>query len=200
MFPFEDVIVLYTVRLDNRHRKSCSHGIPLQWRHNERDYVSNHRRLDCLVNKLFRSRSKKKSKSHVTGLCEGNSPVIDEFPAQRGSNAEKMFTYDDVMHDDVIKWKHFPRYWLFILINALHEVYSGEILTKKHINLIEVLPFLWRYKPIHAAPSWNAGCGILSWTNWFSLSEWIETNVEADPYLAHWILASCHLFFVATGK
>ena len=28
--------------------------MPLQWRHNERDGVSNHRRLDCLLNRLFR--------------------------------------------------------------------------------------------------------------------------------------------------
>ena len=30
----------------------------------------------------------KKSKLRVTGLCEGNSPVTGEFPAQRASNAE----------------------------------------------------------------------------------------------------------------
>ena len=34
----------------------------LQWRHNERDAVSNHRRLDCLLNRLFSRRSKKTSK------------------------------------------------------------------------------------------------------------------------------------------
>ena len=33
-------------------------------------------------------RSKKTSKLRVTGLCEGNSPVTGEFPAQRASNAE----------------------------------------------------------------------------------------------------------------
>ena len=32
---------------------------PLQWRHSERDGVSNHRILHCLVNCLFRRRSKK---------------------------------------------------------------------------------------------------------------------------------------------
>ena len=29
----------------------------LQWRHNERDGVSNHRHLDCLLNRLFRGES-----------------------------------------------------------------------------------------------------------------------------------------------
>ena len=35
-------------------------------------------------------RSKKTSKLHITGLCEGNSPVTTEFPAQRASNAENV--------------------------------------------------------------------------------------------------------------
>ena len=60
---------------------------PLQWCHNERDGVSNHQPHDCLLNRLFRRRSKKTTKLRVTGLCEGNSPVTDEFPAQRASNA-----------------------------------------------------------------------------------------------------------------
>ena len=63
---------------------------PLQWRHNESDGVSNNRCLDCLIHPLFNRRSKKTSKLHVTGLCEGNSPVTGEFPAQRASNAENV--------------------------------------------------------------------------------------------------------------
>ena len=47
----------------------------LYWRHNERDGVSNHRRLDCLLNPLFRRRSMKTS-----GGCEGNYPVASKFP------------------------------------------------------------------------------------------------------------------------
>ena len=66
---------------------------PLQRRHNERDGVSNHRRPDCLLIRLFRRRSKKTSKLRVTGLCEGNSPVTGEFPAQRASNAENVFIW-----------------------------------------------------------------------------------------------------------
>ena len=58
----------------------------LQWRHNEHDGVSNHRRLDCLLNRLFRCRSKKTSKLSITGLCEGNLPVTGGFPSQRASN------------------------------------------------------------------------------------------------------------------
>ena len=60
----------------------------LHWRHNERDGVSNHQPHDCLLNRLFTRRSKKTSKLRLTGLCEGNSQVTGEFPAQRASNAE----------------------------------------------------------------------------------------------------------------
>ena len=45
--------------------------------------------LTCLFNRSFRRRSNKTSKLRVTGLCEGNSPVTGEFPAQMASNAEK---------------------------------------------------------------------------------------------------------------
>ena len=71
-------------------------AITLQWRHNGRDGVSNHQPHHCLLNCLFRRRSKKSSKLRVTGLCAGNSPVTDEFPAQSASNAE-MFPFDDVI-------------------------------------------------------------------------------------------------------
>ena len=60
----------------------------LQWHHNEHDGFSNHHCLHCLVNCLFRRSSKKTSKFCITGLCEGNSPVTCEFPAQRASNME----------------------------------------------------------------------------------------------------------------
>ena len=62
----------------------------LQWRHNGCHSVSNHRRLDCLLKHLFRRKSKKALKLRVTGLCEGNSPVTGEFPAQRASNMENV--------------------------------------------------------------------------------------------------------------
>ena len=62
----------------------------LQWRHNERDGVSNLQPHDCLLNRLFGRRSKKTSKLRVTGLCARNSPVTGKFPAQRASNAENV--------------------------------------------------------------------------------------------------------------
>ena len=55
------------------------HSVPLQCRHNEHHWFSNHRRLYCLPNHLFRRISKKTSRLRVTGLCEGNPPVTGGF-------------------------------------------------------------------------------------------------------------------------
>ena len=64
--------------------------LTLRWRHNGRIGVSNHQPNGCLLKRLFRCRSKKTSKLRVTGLCAGNSPATDEFPAQMASNAENV--------------------------------------------------------------------------------------------------------------
>ena len=56
----------------------------LQLRHNEHVRISNHGRLDCLLNHMFRRRSKKISKLCVTGLCEGNTPVTGWLCQKRG--------------------------------------------------------------------------------------------------------------------
>ena len=47
---------------------------------------------DVIMNSmaLFRRRSKETSELRVTGLCEGNSTVTGEFPAQMASNAENV--------------------------------------------------------------------------------------------------------------
>ena len=60
------------------------------------DGISNHQPHDCLLNRLFRRKSKKTSKLRVTGLCEGDSLATGEFTAQRASNAENVS----------IKWRH----------------------------------------------------------------------------------------------
>ena len=61
----------------------------LQWRHNIRDSVSNHQPHDCLLNRLFRRRSKKTSKLRASGLCAGNSP-------HKCAVTRKRFPFDDV--------------------------------------------------------------------------------------------------------
>ena len=86
----------YPLHLDKRFHKQ----MPLQWRHCERDGTSNHRRLDCLLNRLFWHRSWKASKFHITGLCDGNPLETGGFPSQRASKRE-MFSFDDVI---LVEW------------------------------------------------------------------------------------------------
>ena len=64
--------------------------LSLRWRHNGCDSISNHQPHHCLLNRLFRRRSKKTSKLRVTGLCAGNSPGTGELPAQMASYAENV--------------------------------------------------------------------------------------------------------------
>ena len=68
----------------------------LQWHHNDRFGISNDQPHDCLLSCIFRHRSKKTSKPRVTSLCEGNSQVTGEFPAQRPV-MWKMFPFDDLI-------------------------------------------------------------------------------------------------------
>ena len=73
----------------------------MQWRQNGSDSVPNHQPRDCLLNRLFRRRSKKTSTLRVTGLCARihrgpvNSP--HKWPVTR-----KMFLFDDVIMYSVI--------------------------------------------------------------------------------------------------
>ena len=64
--------------------------VTLRWRHNDHAGVSNHQPHGCLLNRLFRLKSKITSKLRVTGLCAGNSPGTGEFPAQMASYAENV--------------------------------------------------------------------------------------------------------------
>ena len=69
---------------------------PLRWRHNDHAGVSNHQPHGCLLNRLFRHRSKKTSKLRVTGLCAGNSPGPVNSP-HKGPVTRKRFPFDDVI-------------------------------------------------------------------------------------------------------
>ena len=64
--------------------------LPSRWRHKSA-MASQITSLTIVYSTVYsRRRSKKTSKLRVTGLCEGNSPVTGEFPAQRASNAENV--------------------------------------------------------------------------------------------------------------
>ena len=111
----------------------------LLWRHNERNGVSNHRRLDCLLNRLFRCMSRKTPKFRVTGIYEGNSPVNGEFPAQRAVT-RKMFPFDDV----IMYYKEFVK----IRINEI--TWINNTITCNY----------------HWLGSWNKDFALLVWYNY----------------------------------
>ena len=132
----------------------------LQWRHNEHDGVSNHRRLYCLLNRLFRRTTKKTSMLRVTGLCEGNSPVTGEFPAQvRTSNAEK-FPFDDVIKDQTLPaWVTPPSCPL--LLRSMHE-FCKMSSTSYCLNksLASLKNTLWSVKSFDLSAQWRR---MFSW-------------------------------------
>ena len=103
----------------------------LQWSHNDHDSVSNHQPHDCLLNRLFRRRSKKTSKLRVTGLCAGIHRWPVNSPHKRPVT-RKMFPFDDVImrfrlwaHKPFVKWvlphcfvhvEIFPTYHIMIYL------------------------------------------------------------------------------------
>ena len=95
-----------------------------QRHHNECSGFSTHRRLDCLLNRFFRRRSKKTSKLPVTGLCcviqaqikenikaPHHWPLCGEVTGDRwiprphkGPVTRKMFPFDDVIMFMLSNW------------------------------------------------------------------------------------------------
>ena len=75
----------------------------LQWRHDGSDSVSSHQPHECLLNHIFKGRSKKTSKLCVTGLCAGNSPGPVNSP-HKWPVTRKMFPFDDVIMDITHLW------------------------------------------------------------------------------------------------
>ena len=115
-----------------------------QWGHNERDCVSNHRRLHCLLICWFRPRSKKTSKLRVTGLCTGNSPVTGEFPAQKAVT-RKMFPLDNViMNLLVFRWLvEAGKAGQTLTKDALTLPFGrGHLLSQKNYNFKRNIPYI----------------------------------------------------------
>ena len=152
--------------------KNATHHLcrSLRWRHNGRDIVPNHQPHDCLLNCLFRCRSKKTSKLRATGLCVGNSPGTGEFPAQMASYAENVSIW----------WRH---HGYLLSTPWFHGRFSNPLLLKrshnskgakeqvKHVKLIEPLncsnqyPFTWTGSQTPMSLTITESCGIWRHTN-----------------------------------
>ena len=108
----------------------------LRRRHNGRDNVSNHQPHHCLLNRLFRRRSKKTSKLRVTGLCVGNSPGTGEFLAQMASNAENVSIW----------WRHHELVYLCI-VDCIGMNTTNDCLTMGPLTSTKPCTRAWGNKP-----------------------------------------------------
>ena len=109
----------------------------LQWRHNERDGVPNHRPHECLFNRLFRRRSKKTSKLRVTGLCAGNPPVTSL------TNATWRCRKNFSQWERRFNWK-LRCHWLeFLRQRQITVVRQGPVTRKMHVSI------WWRHHGQH---------------------------------------------------
>ena len=135
--------------------------LSLQWRHNDHDDFLNHQPYDCLLNRLFRRRSKITSKLRITDLCAGNSQVTGEFPAQRASNAENVSIW----------WRH-----------------HGEVITHRHHHLIHYRLEYGIFEKHNEDTRiqltfWLAGNGLVPTTNkWCDLNATPKCSVMDEKY------------------
>ena len=143
----------------------------LRWSHNGHDGVSIYKPRDCLLNRLFRRRSKKTSKLRVTGLCAENSPVTGEFSAQMASNAENISIW----------WRHH----LYSLSRKLHR--------KLHLKQLLLIPWIfiidaWNK---HTTSCLSQQLNILpSYEYFFPLSINISSVFKLPfTYFIHWFAA-----------
>ena len=104
-------------------------------------------------NRLFRRRSKKTSKLRVTGLCAGNLPGTDEFPAQMTSNVEKVSIW----------WRH-------------HEMHWQPMMTSSNGNIFRVTGLF--VQGIHQSPVYfphkGQRCGALTFFFDLHLIKWLN--------------------------
>ena len=118
---------------------------------------------DCLLNRWFRHRSKKTSKLHITGLCEGNSPVTSEFPAQRASNVGNVsiwwrhhdvcdpnlgFTVPDGVSPGTMltsKFDIFSTYIFTYWFWALFRVLTSTVWKTTTNYMFQVVMHMWRW-------------------------------------------------------
>ena len=131
--------------------------LALHWRHNEHDGVSNHQPHGCLLNRLFRRRSKKTSKLCVTGLCVGNSPGPVNSP-HKGPVTRKMFPFDDVImwEDGIVVLSRTPGSCLrfvdpFLLIRLLTLITVAEAILNNILKCNVMFTFLQKKLRIFCA-------------------------------------------------
>ena len=90
------LLVNHSLR-DLRHRSAFSFNLSSDSSFSNRDVSS--AIMLCLLNRLFRCRSKKTSKLRITDLCAGNSQIMRKMfdSPHKGLITQKMFPFDDII-------------------------------------------------------------------------------------------------------
>ena len=116
MMNFHLMIIFYFMHISDSDSQwlldkyNRSFAISLQWRHNGYHGVSNHQPYGCLLNRLFRRRSKKIVKLRITGLCAGTHRWLVDS-SHKWPVTWKIFPFDDViMVSDSICETHTHRF------------------------------------------------------------------------------------------
>ena len=145
-------------------------AIPLQWRPNGCDGVSNYLRLDCLLSRLFRRRSKKTSKLRWLVNSQHKRPIM-----------RKLFPFEDVM----------------ILICFLTAWYRYRPVTRYIDICINVA--IWQFH-IRTSPTEYENCHLLATTStaidreWNSSVDWINhSSRDLVLVLENYILVFIHI-------
>ena len=97
-------------------RHYLNHRWSLQWCDNERDGVSSHQPLGCLLKRLFRYWSKKTSKLRVLAFVRDIHRWSLDSP-HKGHVTRKTFPFDDVIMDDLLSVDHCVTDYTDILIS-----------------------------------------------------------------------------------
>ena len=93
--------------------------------------------LTMVYSTVYLGADQKTSKLRATGLYEGNSPMTGEFPAQRASNAEKVFNW----------WRHHEICLKADIHTDVHDVEEAQHLVDPGVVTCRL-----------AAGSWLAAC------------------------------------------
>ena len=118
----------------------------------------------CLLDRLFRRKSKKTSKLRVSGICGGNSPVTGEFPAQRASYAENVFIWWR-HHDDI----DFVISRLCIIVGMLvkwHSFYAIRFRCYEHA---------------HTVDGWCYVDNLITEQDWWSMANYTKRCSYVNP-------------------
>ena len=128
---------------------TCDIQIALQWRNNGRNSVSSHQPHDCLLNRLFRRKSKKTSKLRIAGLCAANSPGTSEFPTQMASNADNVSIWWLITDNMIITERYQQMYPKSLMSKSNNINLNIKLLNNLNHEIMSIYKIMWCYNVIY---------------------------------------------------